>query len=62
VGVSGDLFLTRGKDVFTAFMPWSAVAFISDFDNGKPVEPFAFEIEIPERFLKQEVLAKDAQS
>ncbi len=35
-------------------LPATATSFIIDFDRGSPVEPFSFELDIPEEFLLKE--------
>lgn len=40
-------------------LPNKAVLFISDFDNGKKVEPMEFELKIPKVYIKEEVLLKE---
>lgn len=33
-------------------LPPKVIAFISDFDNGRPTKPFSFRMRIPKKFLK----------
>lgn len=43
--VGTDIILYNDIDI-AADLPDSAIAFISDFDAGEPVDPFSFKIEV----------------
>jgi hypothetical protein len=45
---TGDFAVNRrGFNLLQSPLPESASKFVRAFDNGKPVKPFTFEIEIP---------------
>ena len=46
-------FVGGGDDLIN--LPGDAIKFIDFFDNGRPVEPVSFEIDIPVAALKSEV-------
>jgi hypothetical protein len=47
---AGDIYrvVTAGRDRHLAPIPPTAATFIDDFDAGRPVAPFTFELEIPD--------------
>lgn len=40
------------REVFACYWPDEAAQFISNFDTENPVEPFKFQLEIPQQFLR----------
>lgn len=48
VGVGGHDAVMVGKHGVTSVeLPSMAVRFIADFDDGKPVQPFSFALDLP---------------
>lgn len=43
------IYFTRGERHYVRVLPQDAQDFIARFDDGKPVEPFTFEIELHSR-------------
>jgi len=49
--VSTVLLSLNGRHGIQAFIPTCVSMFIMDFDDGDPVDPFAFDLEIPDGTL-----------
>lgn len=41
------------RSVFNVLIPANAKAFIDDFDDGRPVFPFSFDLDIPTEYLRR---------